>query len=80
VGRARHGRRPAGGEQDQGRSSRLEVKCPTGAEIKSRWKQLVSRLHTGVGIFAAQPSADPGRGDAAFRLFLYSLAIRTMGF
>ncbi len=50
----------------------LEVKGPTGAEIKSRWKKLVSRLHTGVGVFAALPSADPGCGDAAFRLFLHT--------
>ena len=58
----------------------LEVKGLTGAEIESRWKQLVSRLHTGVGAFAALPSADPGRSDAAFCLFLHSLAIRTMRF
>jgi hypothetical protein len=58
----------------------LEVKGLTGAEIESRWKQLVSRLHTEVGAFAALPSADPGRSDAAFCLFLHSLAIRTMRF
>ena len=37
----------------------LEVKGLTGAEIESRWKQLIGRLHTEVGGFAALPSADP---------------------
>jgi hypothetical protein len=58
----------------------LEVKGLTGAAIESRWKQPVSRLHTGVGAFAALPLADPRRRDAAFCLFLHSLAIRTMRF
>ena len=58
----------------------LEVKGLTPAEIESRWNQLVGRLRTEVGAFAALPSADPGRSDAAFCLFLHSLAIRTMRF
>ena len=58
----------------------LEVKGLSGAEIESRWKHLIGRLHTEVGGFAALPSADPGRSDAAFCLFLHSLAIRTMRF
>jgi len=49
-------------------------------EIESLWKKLIGRLHTAVGAFAALPSADPGRSDAAFCLFLHSLAIRTMRF
>lgn len=52
----------------------------TGAKIESRWKQLVSRLRTWAGVFAALPSADPGRSDTAFCLFLHSLAIRRMRF
>jgi hypothetical protein len=58
----------------------LEVKGPTGAEIKSRWKQLVSRLHTGWMSSPRCPRRILGHSDAAFRLFLYSLAIRTMRF
>ena len=58
----------------------LEVKGLTATEIESRWKQLTDRLHTEVAAFAALPSADPGRSDAAFCLFLHSLAIRTMRF
>ncbi len=58
----------------------LEAKGLTGAEIESRWQRLIGRLHTEVGGFAALPSADPGRSDAAFCLFLHSLAIRTMRF
>jgi hypothetical protein len=58
----------------------LEVKGLTGAETESRWKQLTGWLHAEVGNFAALPSADPGRSDAAFCLFLHSLAIRTMRF
>jgi hypothetical protein len=58
----------------------LEAKGLTSAEIESRWKQLIGRLHTEVGAFSALPSADPGRSDAAFCLFLHSLAIRTMRF
>jgi hypothetical protein len=58
----------------------LEVKGLIGAEIESRWKQLIGLLHAEVGAFSALPSADPGRSDAAFCLFLHSLAIRTMRF
>lgn len=58
----------------------LEVKGLTGAKIEARWKQLVSRLHALVGALAALPSADPGRSDAAFCLFLRSLATRTTRF
>ena len=58
----------------------LEAKGLTSEEIESRWKQLISRLRTEVGGFSALPSADPGRSDAAFCLFLHSLAIRTMRF
>jgi hypothetical protein len=58
----------------------LEARGLTGEEIESRWKQLISRLRTEVGGFSALPSADPGRSDAAFCLFLHSLAIRTMRF
>jgi hypothetical protein len=58
----------------------LEVKGLTAAEIESRWKVLTGRLYAEVGGFSALPSADPGRSDSAFCLFLHSLAIRTMRF
>ena len=58
----------------------LEAQGITPAEAESRWSALVSRLQAEVGQFAALPSADPGRADAAFCLFLHSLAIRTMRF
>jgi Helicase HerA, central domain len=58
----------------------LEASGLTATEIESRWSDLIDRLYTEVGAFAALPSADPGRADAAFCLFLHSLAIRTMRF
>jgi len=58
----------------------LEVSGLSAADIAARWSKLTERLYGDVGKFAALPSADPGRSDAAFCLFLHSLAIRTMRF
>ncbi|HEX4829751.1 MAG TPA: DUF87 domain-containing protein [Trebonia sp.] len=58
----------------------LEAKGRTSAEIDAGWQRLIGLLRASVGGFAALPSADPGRSDAAFCLFLHSLAIRTMRF
>jgi hypothetical protein len=58
----------------------LEARGLTAAEIESRWEKLLQHLYHEIGAFAALPSADPGRSDAAFCLFLHALAIRTMRF
>ena len=49
-------------------------------EIESLWATLIGRLHTAVGAFPACPQPIRARSDAAFCLFLHSLAIRTMRF
>jgi hypothetical protein len=62
------------------RVAALEATGLAKAEIESRWSKLTDGLLAEIGGFAALPSADPGRSDAAFCLFLHSLAIRTMRF
>jgi CRP-like cAMP-binding protein len=58
----------------------LEAKGLTGAEIERRWSVLLDRLLGHVGSFPALQADEPSQHDAAYCLFLHSLAIRTMRF
>lgn len=58
----------------------LETKGLTNAEIERRWGILLDRLRGHVGSFPALQAAGPSQDDAAFCLFLHTLAIRTMRF
>lgn len=50
----------------------------TPAEQRAGLAELRGRLYEAVGRFAALPAADPGRGDAAFCLFLHVYASSVM--
>ena len=56
----------------------LETAGLTRAEQGGRLTGLIRRLLDTVGTFAALPSAEPGRADAAFCLFLHVLANRSL--
>jgi hypothetical protein len=56
----------------------LEVKGLAVKDIEGRWATLVGRLRAQVASFPSLPSAEPGRSDAAYCLFLHALAVRTM--
>jgi hypothetical protein len=58
----------------------LETKGLTSAEIERRWGVLVDRLLGHVGSFPALQAAELSQNDAAYCLFLHTLAIRTMRF
>ena len=58
----------------------LEAKGLTNAEIERRWSALLERLLRHVGSFPALQADEPSQHDAAYCLFLHSLAIRTMRF
>lgn len=47
---------------------------------RAGWDQLAHALRSRVGSFSALPREEPGVTDAAYCLFLHSLAIRTMRF
>lgn len=62
------------------RVAALEDRSAPPAEVATRWAALLDDLRRHVGGFSALPSVDPGLSDAAYCLFLHSLAIRTTRF
>ena len=79
--RARHGPRPGRRQPDQGRCGGLEVKGLAATRDRvAGGRTLLGRLRAQVAAFPALPSAEPGRSDAAYCLFLHALAVRTMRF
>lgn len=58
----------------------LERRDTSAAERADRWESLLESLHGQVRAFPALPSQEPGLTDAAYCLFLHSLAIRRMDF
>lgn len=58
----------------------LEKKGATPDERKTQWQTLLGTLESRVRSFPALPSEGPGVADAAYCLFLHSLAVRRMHF
>lgn len=58
----------------------LEKKGVAREQRAEDWKTLIDRLHGDVRMFEALPNDGPGLADAAYCLFLHSLAIRRMHF
>jgi hypothetical protein len=59
---------------------KLQRKDIAAAGRVEAWTGLLNALRTHVGSFRALPAKEPGLSDAAFCLFLHSLAIRRMHF
>jgi hypothetical protein len=58
----------------------LEEKDLPSSEVTARWEGLTQELRDRVGLFPTLPQSEPGATDAAYCLFLHSLAVRTMRF
>lgn len=58
----------------------LEGKSNPAADQEKGWEHLLGVLRSRVKSFAVLPSEEPGTSDAAYCLFLHSLAIRRMHF
>jgi len=58
----------------------LEEKGNPAADQEKGWEHLLETIRSRVKAFAALPSEEPGVTDAAYCLFLHSLAIRRMHF
>jgi hypothetical protein len=58
----------------------LQRKDTASAEREEKWQRLLDSLRSRVRNFPALPSEEPGVADAAYCLFLHSLAIRRMNF
>ncbi len=77
--RAVHGERPGHRQGHHGRGGRARPRAgATPAEQRAGLAELRGRLYDTVGRFAALPTADPGRSDAAFCLFLHVYASSAM--
>ncbi|MGZ4728999.1 MAG: hypothetical protein ACXWB2_14870, partial [Acidimicrobiales bacterium] len=58
----------------------LQDKTRSPSEVKRGWQDLIAGLRQRVQSFGALPSEGPGVDDAAYCLFVHTLAIRTMKF
>jgi hypothetical protein len=58
----------------------LEDKQASPDELARRWQDLITALRARVRGFPALPDSEPGLSQAAYCLFLHTLAVRTMRF
>jgi Helicase HerA, central domain len=58
----------------------LEDKDAPKEQVAERWQLLIGELRERVSSFPAIPATEPGLSEAAFCLFLHTLAVRTMRF